>query len=255
MAWRLAHSLEVLRSEVNELAPSRSRASDGTIGDPAHAGRASRHNPNDDGVVCALDLTNDVAGGCPIHAIARSIARHPHPELAYIISDGETAGRDSGWQWKPYYGENQHTKHAHFAVGVGPDSEPRPPYDSNQTWGILTPTNPAPEAEDDDMKASLWQIEGDPKVWCVAGDFQSRTHVPNPDSLAVHKLFGAGEVNVAKQANVKAWLNGLPISRSAPTLKEIIDGVTAALPDQQPGGITKADVEEAVRSVLGGLDN
>ena len=142
MAWRLADSLEVLRAEVNDLAPNRSKASDGTLGDPAHASRPSRHNPNDDGVVCALDLTDDPLNGCDIHAIARRIARNPHPELAYIISNGEVWKRSTGG-WEAYTGTSPHTHHAHFGVGVGPDSEPRPPYDSNQTWGIAQ--------EEDDM--------------------------------------------------------------------------------------------------------
>lgn len=136
MTWRLAKSLATLRSELNDMAPNRSRASDGTIGDPAHASRASRHNPNRYGVVTAFDATHDPAGGCDIHAIARRHVLDPHPELEYVISDGEVAKRRTGFTWEPYYGSNPHTLHAHFAVGRGPDSDPLPPYDSVTPWGV-----------------------------------------------------------------------------------------------------------------------
>lgn len=134
--WRLAKSLVKLRDQINATAPDRSRASDGTIGDAAHRMRASRHNPNDFEVVCALDVTDDPAHGCPIHVFADRIRNNPHPELAYVISNGRIAGRSTGWAWHQYSGSNPHVKHAHFAVGVGPDSEPRPPYDGTQGWSF-----------------------------------------------------------------------------------------------------------------------
>jgi len=134
--WRLAESLVVLRDQIDGVAPHRSRASDGTKGDRAHEGRPSRHNPNDHGVVCALDVTDDPAHGCPIHVIADRVRTNPHPELAYVISNGRIASRKTGWVWHKYTGANPHVKHAHFAVGVGPESEPRPPYDGRQTWAV-----------------------------------------------------------------------------------------------------------------------
>lgn len=135
MGWRLARSLETLRTEFNAAYPLRSKASDGTIGDPAHASRASRHNKNRYDVVTALDITHDPSSGCDVHAIARRLAKDPHPELAYIISNGQIASRPD-FTWRSYGGSNPHTAHAHFAVGVGPDSDPRPPYDSTQPWGV-----------------------------------------------------------------------------------------------------------------------
>jgi hypothetical protein len=160
MPWRLAHSLVELRDEINDLAPGRSRLSDGTLGDPAHAARASRHNPNAAGVVCALDLTHDPANGCDIHAIARRIVRVPHPNLEYVISDDEVAKRKTGFRWEPYRPgdplRNKHTKHAHFAVGVGPDSDPRPPYDDMTPW-LPGLGSDAPQ-EDDEMLAALSHV-------------------------------------------------------------------------------------------------
>jgi hypothetical protein len=136
VSFRLATSLAVLRDEIDRLAPGRNKASDGTIGDDAHVHRASRHNPNDKGVVCALDITDDPGSGCPVHVIAEEVRRQPHPNLAYVISNRRIAGRSTGWKWHRYTGSNPHTRHAHFGVGVGPDSEPRPPYDDLVAWGV-----------------------------------------------------------------------------------------------------------------------
>lgn len=147
MSWRLAKSLEVLRNEVNAAFPRRSKSSDGTIGDAAHHARASRHVPNDAGVVTALDLTHDPLNGCDIHGVARQLVRHPHPDLEYVISNAQVAKRRTGFKWEPYRGSNPHTQHAHFAVGQGPDSEPTQPYDDTVPWGVA----PSTQEEDDDL--------------------------------------------------------------------------------------------------------
>lgn len=136
MAWRLANSLKVLLAEVNAAAPNRRKSYDGTIGDAAHSVRASRHNPNAEGVVTALDITHDPAGGMDAHSLARRLVLRPHPNLAYIISNRESARRSTGWLWKPYYGSSAHDKHIHVAVGTGTDSNPRRPYDNETPWGV-----------------------------------------------------------------------------------------------------------------------
>jgi hypothetical protein len=133
---RLATSLVTLRNEINAFAPNRSKVSDGWIGDTAHSARCSRHNPNNAGVVCAIDVTHDPSHGCDIHSIADRVRRNPHPQLAYMISAGRIAGRSTGWQWRTYTGANGHYRHAHFGVGAGGDCEPTQPYDSTQPWGI-----------------------------------------------------------------------------------------------------------------------
>ena len=71
MTWRLARALETLRAEINAKWPHRSKVSDGTIGDAAHATRTSDYNPyikdqSGVGVVRALDITNDAKNGPPL---------------------------------------------------------------------------------------------------------------------------------------------------------------------------------------------
>lgn len=136
MMPRLAASLVTLRSEVNAFAPNRSKRLDGWIGDAAHAARASRHNPNKYGVVTALDLTHDPEGGFDAHAFARKLTDFPHPNLYYVISNRESAYRKSGWRWRKYGGSHPHDRHIHLAVGIGPDSDPMPPYDNTDPWGV-----------------------------------------------------------------------------------------------------------------------
>ncbi|MQB02542.1 MAG: hypothetical protein GEU78_20460, partial [Actinobacteria bacterium] len=77
MAWRVARSLLTLRDQVDAAAPNRSKRSDGTIGDAAHASRSSDHNPwvkdGATGVVTAIDLTHDPAGGANMHTISEAL--------------------------------------------------------------------------------------------------------------------------------------------------------------------------------------
>jgi peptidoglycan hydrolase-like protein with peptidoglycan-binding domain len=93
--------------------------------------------------VCALDVDHDPGGGMDVHAVADQLvnlaqAGGTNPDFEYVISNGRIATRETGWAWRRYTGSNSHTIHAHFAVGRGPDSEPRPPYDDRTSWGIAT---------------------------------------------------------------------------------------------------------------------
>jgi len=126
-SWRLAKSLETLRSQANAAVPNRSKAEDGTIGDAAHASRTSDHNPNPDGVVCALDLTHDPAGGFDSYNFADVLRQQRDTRIKYVISNKKifygprspSHGGDpaSQWKWESYNGVNPHTKHVHISVG------------------------------------------------------------------------------------------------------------------------------------------
>lgn len=113
--WQLAPSLIALEAQADKLAPRRSRASDGSIGDRAHASRHSDHNPSG-GYVHAIDITHDPKNGMDIHAHARNIAARRDNRIEYIISNWMIAKRDDGFKWRRYTGTNGHTKHAHFSV-------------------------------------------------------------------------------------------------------------------------------------------
>lgn len=136
MSWRLAYSLDTLRNQVNNAYPSRSKASDGTIGDSSHAAVPSDHNPNSLGVVTAMDLTHDPAHGFDAHKTADLLRTNRHPNLKYLISNRRIAGDWTGWNWQTYNGSNPHDKHIHISVGVGNDGQSRQPYDDRTAWYI-----------------------------------------------------------------------------------------------------------------------
>lgn len=140
MAWRLARSLERLRAQINALAPGRSKASDGTIGDAAHASRKSDHNPDADGVVRAMDITHDPASGCDCNAIAASLVASRDPRIQYIIWNRRIVNREvSPWVWRPYPGSNPHDKHIHISVDEKPAL-----YDDARDWAVRVTAGVAP---------------------------------------------------------------------------------------------------------------
>jgi hypothetical protein len=123
MAWRLAKSLEKLRSQVNAKHPKRSKASDGAIGDEKHASRDSDHNPwvkdGKMGVVTAIDITNDPANGCDAHKLADQLRTKKDPRIKYVISNGRIfSATQDPWMWRPYSGSNKHVKHMHISVNA-----------------------------------------------------------------------------------------------------------------------------------------
>lgn len=112
---RRAKVLETLLGQVNQLAPNRSKASDGWIGDPDHQATDSDHNPNAQDIVLAQDITHDPANGADIQKIADAIIASNDPRIWYIIFNKRIWERGVGW--KPYTGKaiyNDHTKHGHF---------------------------------------------------------------------------------------------------------------------------------------------
>lgn len=228
---RIAHSLAQLRDEINAVAPKRSKVSDGWLGDAAHRSRASRHNPNSAGVVCALDITDDPAHGCPIHEIAERIRRNPHPNLEYMISNARTAGRSSNWQWKRYGGANPHRAHVHFGVGVGPDSEPRQPYDDRTPWGVAALLD---SPQEDDMNTD--------ELRAVLNDYFGLTGDPaNPDGP---KMSNTWLWELAKNTHGYAEATYRLVSDP----DGFADAVVTRLPDG--GDVDAATVREAVKQAL-----
>ena len=132
--WRVASSLDLLLKEINTFAPNRSKASDGSIGDAAHASRSSDHNPyikdsNGVPVVRARDFTHDPARGFDSYEFARSLAKSNDPRIRYIISNGEIYTPSVARAWRKYNGSNPHDHHAHVSV-----SETEALFDSMADW-------------------------------------------------------------------------------------------------------------------------
>lgn len=148
----LTPALTRLRSGFNVAYPSRSKASDGWIGDLAHAQGTSGHNPDDTpGVsaersdadtipeVRAIDVDVDLIPGdraasrLAMYAEIRRIIATPRDRrrLIYIIFDGLIWSASTGWEPHTYTGSNQHREHAHFSGHPDHDNDAAP-------WSVET---------------------------------------------------------------------------------------------------------------------
>jgi hypothetical protein len=136
MAWRPAKSLVRLRDQVNNTAPNRNKANDGTIGDAAHASRTSDHNPwvidGGVGVVTAIDITNDPKSGCNAQTIVDALVQSRDPRIKYIIWNSKIlSSTNSPWEWRHYGGSNPHDHHFHLSVFPS-----KALYDSSSDWKL-----------------------------------------------------------------------------------------------------------------------
>jgi len=160
MGWRLARSLEVLRKQVDEKWPTRDKADDGTIGDQAHQATKSEHNPDRNGVVRAMDITNDKKV-CNSRKLAEMLVASRDPRILYLISNAEIlSSQTSPWKWRPYNGKNPHDRHMHISVVSDPHL-----YDDVRAWKLdgkpiaLPPI--AEEGENVDIVATVFGGDGD----------------------------------------------------------------------------------------------
>ncbi len=132
-SWHLAPSLDQLGDELDAKYPNRSKTYDGTIGDAAHAARASEHNPDRDpdpmplGAVSARDVT---AKGIDVQDLLD--AAIGDPRVWYVIYRGTIWSRTHGWKARRYTGD-PHTFHVHISL-----VQSKTAHDSRARW--LTPT-------------------------------------------------------------------------------------------------------------------
>jgi hypothetical protein len=134
--WRIAESLKKLREQIDTLFPTRSKVSDGSVGDLRHQANVSDHNPNSAGVVTAIDITHDTKTGCTGDALAKALVKSRDPRIKYIIWDKRMissypARGIPAWTWGPYSGSNPHQHHIHISV-----SADKSLYDSTVEWNL-----------------------------------------------------------------------------------------------------------------------
>lgn len=135
--WKLIACLVALFAEFDRIAPSRDRASDGSIGDASHRKEVSDHNPDETGSVPihdadkinevhAIDVDDDLRESdltmekCVQFLLGRCRSGAER-RLRYIIYNRRIWSASSGWVQKTYTGASAHTEHAHFSAS----------YDSN----------------------------------------------------------------------------------------------------------------------------
>ncbi len=168
MSYRLAKSLETLRTQLNTLYPKRSKISDGWISDAAHQSRKSDHNPwikdsRGVGVVTALDITFDNnpsdGEGVDCNKLAEVLWAERDPRIKYLIWNRRITDKSSKSGWKPYHGANAHSHHMHISISSDPKH-----YDDAREWDLRGLSAPKAEQEDSENAhyvnagASLWSI-------------------------------------------------------------------------------------------------
>lgn len=196
-AWTIAPCLLVLRDEVDGRWPNRSKASDGFIGDAAHAATWSDHNPNSEGVVCAFDITNDPDGPTG-WGLAETFRQHPHPDVKYVIWNRSIFSRYpvygyEPFQWRPYSGADPHTSHVHVSVGVGPDGRSAPwTYNDVSSWFYQPIPLPTFKGEDmftyEDQSGNWFQVASGKLTWLddVARVGAQTAGVPHYGRMTAH---------------------------------------------------------------------
>lgn len=150
VAWRVADSLGVLLKQINQLAPGRSKVSDGSIGDAAHQSRESDHNPwvldpPGPNVVTARDFTHDPKNGADMAVVSEALRRSKDPRIKYCIFNGRIfssypVGGVPAWTWRKYTGSNPHKTHMHLSV-----LPEKRLYDNLNPWQITL--GPPPEKD------------------------------------------------------------------------------------------------------------
>jgi hypothetical protein len=195
MSWRIAESLETLRRQLNAAFPNRSKASDGGIGDAAHASRSSDHNPyikdsKGVGVVTARDFTHDPAGGLDCHWLARQLVKERDPRIKYIIWNKQIcSSKQQPWKWRPYNGINAHRHHLHLSV----DADPKL-YDSTAPWDldIAQTHNPVAGLTDEEIDSAL------DEKFKVSTVEQSIPSVPLPQTAAFTETVQPSNPSIAE---------------------------------------------------------
>ena len=123
--WTLAPALKVLVEQLDNAYPTRSRVSDGSIGDARHqAENYSDHNPRRaaSGIwyVTAVDISNAPwLDGWVLNQLTKD------PRVKYLIRNRRYwqrirwSGSDPVMTWVPYGGTNPHTHHVHISLQLG----------------------------------------------------------------------------------------------------------------------------------------
>jgi hypothetical protein len=127
---KLCKAGQQLRLQVDDNYPDRDRASDGWIGNLAHSLRPSDHNPDEQGIVRAIDIDRDLSGKAKpdlmpdlADQIRLFAKRDKSKRVSYVIFNGRIASSRMGWRWRTYKGSSPHTSHCHVSFTKKGDSD------------------------------------------------------------------------------------------------------------------------------------
>lgn len=252
----LVEPLVQLRTEFNAVSPKRDKGADGWIGDAAHQGEVSDHNPDSQGRVLALDI--DSTGPWPksfdsyVQAIVARQKAGFDNRLEYVIWDRHIASRNSHWEWKTYTGSSDpHTGHAHFSArhdhtGQGDGS----------AWGV-SEEDVAIQLNADDINAIIDRMGARMRVDDPADQFAVQSKA-QPWKYNGGGLQGATSTldavsDTQKLQTALADLTALVVQESTATAEDIAAALAPLI--TLPEGVDEAGVEQAIRNVLGGLND
>jgi hypothetical protein len=239
IVWRAMNSLLVLRDQVNLIAPTRSKASDGLVGDPEHQATTSDHNPHfvagvGDNIVTALDLTHDPARGFNSYFFADVLRAQRDRRIKYVISNHRifssyAVGSRPAWVWGSYNGVDPHTNHVHVSVLDATISDTRTPWDLG-VFDMLT---------DDDVK----------KIW----SYFLGASGPNTGQAQQQTIQGVNKLTAAVPADLVARLNKLEEQNAAILLAlgKLGNGV-GGTPAPSADEVAKATVSELTGVLIAG---
>ena len=129
MTPKLCKAGQQLRLQVDDCFPDRDRTSDGWIGDTRHQARPSDHNPDDQGIVRAVDIDRDLSGKAKPDLMPdladqiRFCAKRGDKRISYVIFNGRIASSKKAWAWRPYDGINKHNHHCHISFTKKGDAD------------------------------------------------------------------------------------------------------------------------------------
>lgn len=202
---RLVKSLATLRAQVNQLAPKRSKVSDGWIGDTKHAARKSQHNPDGDGTVDAVDITHDPKNGMDADKLAEAIRTSKDKRVGYVIYNSRIFSGATGKQpfvWRKYTGANAHTKHVHIDV-IDKHQDDTTPWKIDAAFGKASPVaKPAPNLTEKQKSAVMRRGSKGEFVTELQGNLNSLGYGP----LTADGVFGASTARAVKKFQSKAGL-------------------------------------------------
>lgn len=263
MAWRLARSLVTLRNEVRALFPG---TTVWDIGDEAHRGTWSDHNPNQCcDVVCAIDVLAN--GGMNLGWFAEKVRQSNHRALKYVIYNRRIwskARADEGW--RPYRGSNPHTGHVHVSVGVGPDGRSTGPYDDTSPWRLRRDDMTSAEMDTLIKRLLSYQLdvwdENNNRGWRAARSVgvTSKSKMPTFGQW----LQWGGEVGhlthnrvLPALARIEATINVMAGQDVVAAVRQEFEGMVANLGEiirDEIEDASEEQVERVFRRVLGSVD-
>jgi hypothetical protein len=127
---RLCDAAFKLREQINAKYPERDKSSDGWIGDTRHQAKPSDHNPDENGIVRAIDVDADLTrkykdASWDLAEELRLAAKAGEKRISYIIHHGKISSPRMGWKWRTYKG-NPHAHHIHISFTPSGDNDEKP---------------------------------------------------------------------------------------------------------------------------------